>query len=255
MRKLISILIVGYCLGFFCKNGMAQGGSLVVGGNVIKTNITSAAIAHYQLQYERVTGPNQSFAIGFGISPNVKLPFAGVAENAAGDDEQAVEAVKSIRFTKFTVTPEYRFYISKKGAPKGFYLATFARYTHMSMENIFPYTSEAGVDHKIHVEGKFNGYGAGAMIGIQWLLGKNFTLDWWIVGPFIGGMSSEFTGVDHSTEPLSPTDQVNLKEDIEAVEIPLWTIDATVNSSTVNIDLSGPFYGARFMGLCFGVRF
>ncbi len=85
-------------------------------------------MGHYMLQYERVTGLNQSFAIGFGISPNEPLPFKSYAVDAAGDNEEAKSAVESMRFTKFTLTPEYRFYISKKGAPKGFYIANFCRY-------------------------------------------------------------------------------------------------------------------------------
>ncbi|MBP6335537.1 MAG: DUF3575 domain-containing protein [Bacteroidia bacterium] len=237
------------------KSAQAQK-SMIVGGNVIKFNITAAALSHYSLQYERVTGLNQSFAIGFGISPDESLPFKSAAMDAAGDNEDAKSAIESMKFTKFTITPEYRFYISKKGAPKGFYVATFARYTNMTTKNTYEYTPSSGKLHFMEVEGSFKGYGAGAMIGLQWLLGSNITLDWWIVGPFIGVMDSQFTGTDADTsDPLTDQDRADLEQDIESIELPLWELDAEITGNNAVVDVKGPFYGARFLGLCLGFRF
>jgi len=246
------------CLTFwiFCSHRVSAQAAMITGGNVIKVNLSAVAISHYSLQYERVTGPNQSFAIGFGISPDVELPFKSTLLDQFGDEEDARTAIESMKFTKFTVTPEYRFYISKKGAPKGFYLATFARYTNMSIKDTYEFTPSSGKKHYMEVEGSFNGYGAGAMLGIQWLLGKSVTLDWWIVGPFIGVMSSKFTGVDHDTSDiLTEQDERDLEQDINDIEIPLWTLDAKVDNMKADVDLSGPFYGVRMMGLSLGVRF
>ncbi len=248
-------ILSGICILFCSLSSNAQT-SLIVGGNVIKTNITSAIFSNYQLQYERATGPFQSVAIGFSVSPNAQLPFAGAASDAFAEDEAAKIAIESIRFTKFTVTPEYRFYFGQTGAPGGFYLGTFARYTHMSMSNTYPFTTDDGVDHEMEVTGTFNGYGAGAMLGIQWLLGKSFTIDWWILGPFIGIMNSKFEGVDnHATDKLTPEEETDLENDINAVELPMWTIDAEVKDMRADVKLKGPFYGARFMGVSLGFRF
>ncbi|TAH40627.1 MAG: DUF3575 domain-containing protein [Bacteroidetes bacterium] len=258
MRTLrnFSVLMIAFCL-LFIPSGVYAQKSMVIGGNVIKANLSSAVLSNYQIQYERVTGPFQSVAIGFSISPNVKLPFGGSLSDAVGgDDDQIVKAIESIRFTRFSVTPEYRFYFGQKGAPGGFYLGTFARYTHMSMENIYPFTTDDGIEHEMEVKGTFNGYGAGAMIGIQWLLGSSITLDWWIIGPFIGVMNSKFDGVDnHPTDKLTPQQEADLEADINDVELPMWTVEADVQDMKATVDLKGPFYGARFMGLSFGFRF
>lgn len=119
LRK-FSILLIAFSFLFFPSGTRGQT-SMIVGGNVIKTNLSSLAISHYQVQYERVTGPFTSFGIGLGISPNVGLPFAGSVKDNF-DDDAVKNAVESISFTKFTITPEYRFYAGKKGAPGGFSL-------------------------------------------------------------------------------------------------------------------------------------
>ncbi len=252
--RFFRIPLIGLCI-FICSSGAHGQTAMIVGGNVIKTNLSSLAISHYQLQYERVTGPFTSFAVGFGISPNVSLPFASSVKDNF-DDEDVKNTIESISFTKFTFTPEYRFYAGKKGAPGGFYLATFARYTHMSTKNIYPFTTDDGIPHELEVEGTFNGYGAGAMIGMQWLLGKSITIDWWIVGPFIGVMNSKFTGVDnHPFDKLSQQQETDLQQDINDIDLPLWTVDATVKDMNADIKLKGPFYGVRFMGVSAGFRF
>lgn len=253
IRSLAVLVLSCICLG--TTNSSAQS-SIVSGGNVIKFNLTAAAMSHYSFQYERVTGLNQSFGIGFGYTPDEPLPFKDAALDAAGDDEEAKSAIESMKFSKFTFTPEYRFYISKKGAPKGYYIATFARYTNMTMTNRYAFTPNSGIQHYMDVEGYFKGYGAGAMFGIQWLLGKNVTIDWWVVGPFIGVQDSKFTGHDANTsDPLSAQDQIDLEEDIENIDIPLWEFQAEVTGNDAVVDIKGPFYGARFMGLCLGFRF
>jgi hypothetical protein len=252
--KIFSLLLLSVFISMCGINTKAQT-SMVTGGNVIKTNLSSIAIAHYQLQYERVTGPFTSFAIGMGYSPNVPLPFASsLSDNFDGDDE--VAAINSMRFSKFTLTPEYRFYAGKKGAPGGFYLATFLRYTNMSTENVYPFVTDSLIPHEMEVKGKFSGVGAGAMIGIQWLLGNYITIDWWIVGPFIGVMNSSFDGVDnHPWDKLSAQEEADLQTDINNVDLPLWTVDAKVQDMKADVKLKGPFYGVRFMGVSAGFRF
>ncbi|HRI40826.1 MAG: DUF3575 domain-containing protein [Bacteroidota bacterium] len=228
----------------------------LVGKNVVKFNLTSTALSHYAIQYEYVTNPRQSVGFGFGISPDVALPFKDNLLDQFGDDDDARRAIESTRFTKYTFTPEYRFYVGKKSAPEGFYVATFMRYTHMSMSQVYSFTTSAGKLHTPVVDGTFNGFGAGAMIGTQWLFGKtkNLALDLWIVGPFAGIMKAKFHGTDDMSD-MTQQDKIDLKEDIESIEIPLWTTEATIGNNEIDVDMNGPFYGVRMLGLSFGVRF
>lgn len=224
------------------------------GKNIVKINLPSIALNTYSLQYERVLSNRQSIALGIAISPNTDLPFKKKLMDDFGGNDDARRAIETTKFTKFTITPEYRFYFSKNGAPTGFYLAPFARYTHMSINQDYTYTPSSGIQHTANLKGHFNGLGGGAMIGAQWMLGKRVTLDWWILGPFIGDLDSEFNGTDDMSD-LSAQDKADLERDIEDVDIPLWDIDATVGNNTVNVKLKGPFYGVRAFGISLGFRF
>ena len=149
--------------------------------NIIKFNLTSIALSHYTFQYERVLKPKQTVALGFGFSPDVPLPFKKTLSDQFGDNDDAARAIESTRFSKITITPEYRFYLGKnKKAPQGFYIAVFARYSHMKIEQDYTFTPSSGTLHTAKLTGNINGFGGGGMIGAQWLLGKkkNISLDW-----------------------------------------------------------------------------
>ncbi|MBC7851007.1 MAG: DUF3575 domain-containing protein, partial [Chitinophagaceae bacterium] len=206
------------------------------------------------LQYEIATSRHQSFAIGIGYTPKVGLPFKDALLDQFDGNDDARRAIESTEFTKFTITPEYRFYFGKKGAPIGFYIAPFARYTHMSFDQQYKYTPSNNVPHEANIKGKFSGIGGGIGFGTQFALGKHMTFDWYIVGPFVGAMKANFDGTDDMSD-LSDHDKADLERDIEDVDLPLWTIDATVGNNTINAKLKGPFVGIRAFGLSLGYRF
>ncbi len=258
MKKLLFTLLSGGLLlsGFMSKAQSPEPGSSER-KNILKFNLTSIAVNHYMFQYERVTRRKQSFAIGFGFSPNVDLPFKSTLSDEFGDNEDAARAIETTKFSKITVTPEYRFYLGKKKAPQGFYIALFARYSHMKISQDYTFTPSSGTLHTAHMNGKIDGVGGGFLIGAQWLLGKqkNVSIDWWIVGPFIGGMNGDFHGMDPKMNELTPADRADLKSDIEGVDIPLWTVEATIGEYTVDAKLKGAFYGVRLFGFSIGFRF
>jgi Protein of unknown function (DUF3575) len=227
------------------------------GENIFKINLTAVALSHYSFQYERVTNKKQSFAMGFGFSPNTDLPFKSTLSDKFGNNADAARAIETTKFSKITITPEYRFYTGKKQAPEGFYIAPFVRYMHMKISQDYTFTPSNGNLHTAHMDGKISGIGAGAMIGSQWLLGKQkkISLDWWIAGPFFGTMKGDFHGTDPKMSELSAADRADLESDIEGVDIPLWKVDATINANTIDTKLKGAFYGARLMGISLGFRF
>ena len=222
--------------------------------NIIKFNLSSVALKHYSLQYERITGPRQSFAVGFGVSPNVGLPFKNTLLDQYSDNEDARKAIESTVFNKITITPEYRFYLGKNGSPRGLYVAPFARYSNMTIDQNYTFTPSSGIEHTAHLKGKFNGIGGGVMLGAQWALSGRVTLDWFIVGPFFGKTNASFHGTDDMSD-MSAQDKADLENDIESVEIPMWEIDATVGNNQIDAELKGPFYGVRAFGISLGFMF
>ena len=67
-------------------------------------------------------------------------------------------------------------------------------------------------------------------------------------------MKAKFHGTDDMSD-MTQQDKIDLKEDIESIEIPLWTTEATIGNNEIDVDMNGPFYGVRMLGLSFGVRF
>jgi hypothetical protein len=221
--------------------------------NIIKLNLTSIPLNHYSLQYERIISKKQSVAIAFGVSPDVSLPFKKTLLDLFDGNADAKKAIETTKFTKITVTPEYRFYTSKKESPTGFYVAPFVRFTHMSISQDYEFTPSNNRLHTAHLKGKFTGIGGGVKIGTQWALSKQVTLDWWIIGPFFGAMNASFHGTDDMSD-MTAQDKADLEKDIESVDIPLWKIDATVGNNKIDAKLKGPFYGVT-AGLSLGIRF
>jgi hypothetical protein len=239
---------------FICVTLSAQVAAPIVGGNVIKFNLSSVDIQHYNIQYERALALNRSVCLGFGYSSGVDLPFKNTLIDQFGDNEDARRALETTKLDKLTITPEYRFYFSAKGAPIGFYLATFIRYTRLGFSQDYTFTPSDNTEHITHIDGNLNGVGGGAMIGIQWALGSSFTLDWWILGPFAGIQNGSFDAVG-GLAGLTEQDRVDLEQDIEDIEIPFWNIDATVGENTATAEISGPFVGVRTLGFSLGYRF
>ena len=253
MKKALLLIWGLFSAGFVFSQGPIA--SPIIGGNVIKINLSSSILTeHYLIQYERALNLNRSIGIGIGISSGVDLPFKSNLLDQFGDNLDARRAIETTKFDKLTITPEYRFYLNKKGAPIGFYLATFVRYTKFSFTGDYVFTPSNKLLHTAKVKGDLNGVGGGAMLGVQWALGKVITLDWWIVGPFIGVQNGEFNGTSDMSD-MSAADKTKLESDIEAIDIPLWKIDATVSNDAVNAKISGPFVGVRMFGVCLGVRF
>jgi|GEM_PF-59073 len=250
-----TVAFAAVALIFSAKNSSAQ----IVGANIIKFNVTSFATNHYMFQYERVLSPKHSIAIGIGFSSGADIPFKSKLLEQTDGNEDAINAIESTTFDKLTITPEYRFYTGSKEAPIGFYVAPFMRYMHMSSDQVYPFTTGDGVYHEIPVVGTFDCFGAGAMIGIQWSLGKSLTLDWWILGPFYGIQDGSFFGTGDLTG-YTVQDGIDLEADIESIDIGLWTIDATVagigtTQGTVDATVNGPYVGLRAFGFALGFRF
>lgn len=68
------------------------------------------------------------------------------------------------------ITPEYRFYLSDSPAPKGFFVAPYARYLHFELEN------------EANNKAKMNGLGAGLIIGQQYIFKDRVSFEWFF-GP------------------------------------------------------------------------
>lgn len=220
--------------------------------NIIKINLTALAFKNFSFQYERVIARKTSVALGVGLMPKSKLPFADKIQEDYGDNEDVMRAVDQTRLSNFTITPEVRFYLGKQ-APTGFYIAPFLRYAHSSFEGPYTFTPSDQQLHTANLKGTINSIGGGLLLGSQWNLSKTVSLDWWIAGPIIGSTKGTLSGTDPKGIPAQ--DRPGIKADIDDFDPPGLDFTGTVGANQIDVDIDGTYYGLRAFGICVGIKF
>jgi hypothetical protein len=135
--------------------------------NLIKVNFLSPIVSTGSFFYERVISEISSVQLG--------LFYTG-ASIGSGDAETKVRG--------FGITPEYRFYLSEKGAPQGFFIAPYVRYQNFALTSTFDGTEDKAT---------FSGFGGGAVLGGQWLFKDRVSLEVF-GGPGYSGGAFKYEG-------------------------------------------------------------
>jgi hypothetical protein len=226
--------------------------------NLIKVNLTSLALKNFSLQYERVLSKSISAAVSFSLMtertiPSVNLLVKGVNMFAGELDAESEDIIRNVLISSYSVTPEVRFYLGKKGYGTGFYTALFYRYGHYEVSNIaIPYTNDLEEDITINTGGTITSHTGGFLMGYQWALGKHMCLDWQMFGPHYGVSSGDFRGVPSS--PFSAQDQTDIEGEFMKIDSPLLEQSVDATADEVKMLFNGPWGGIRF-ALSIGVKF
>lgn len=222
--------------------------------NLIKFNITSALIKNFSLQYERILNRTVSAALAIRIMPETGIPYADdIIRWYDITDPDAQNIINNTLIANYAITPEIRFYTGKKRYGNGFYFALFYRYGHYTFDNaLIPYDTDAGDQVILSSSGNVSSHTGGFMLGAQWTLGKRICLDWWILGPHFGVSSGVYNSLPSA--PLSETDQQNIADDLNNIDIPMFKQTVNVTADKVNMIFDGPWGGIR-AGLSLGVKF
>ena len=221
--------------------------------NFIKVNLTSLPLKQYSLQYERVLNRKFSVALSFRVMPESFLPFKEAILDAVGDDPDTRDVLETFRLSNMAITPEFRFYLSKRGYGRGFYLAPFYRYARFKTSQLeFDYDDGNGGQETINMNGKLTSHTGGLLLGAQWPLGKRLVLDWWILGPHYGSGNGLFSGI--SSQTMTPAEQDDLRTQLEDIDIPLTNKKVVVTANSASLELDGPWGGIR-AGFSLGIRF
>jgi hypothetical protein len=216
--------------------------------NILKINIPALFLKNISLQYERKVSRKNSFAIAVRYRPKSAMPFQSTVEKLI--DQPSVR-VDLFEMGNLSITPEYRFYLGKKGAMQGFYIGPFISYNHYGLDVPVNYMG----DTKTGVfTGGMNTFTAGFQLGAQWKLSEKIFLDWWIVGPNYGKTTGDFV----CNTPLNEVEQISM--DFELFRIMEGTNPKIIESYKVTADgasfkVNGPWGGIRAMGINIGYRF
>jgi hypothetical protein len=144
---------------------------------LIKINILSPIVRTLYLTYEKTVGKDKSFAIG--------AAYTGYSTSGTS-------------FSGFSITPEYRFYLSNTDAPEGVFVAPCLRYQN--------YTLSDDVGDK----GTLSTFGGGLIIGKQWIFKSKFALETFI-GPIYNSGSVSVTTNSGGSLATGGTDGFGLR--------------------------------------------
>lgn len=224
--------------------------------NIVKVNLMAIALKSYSFQYERVINKRISVALGLRTMPTTGLPFTSAFNNIVGsDDPQVSQTINDLKMGNFAITPEVRFYLSKKGFGRGFYIAPYYRFAKFKSSEVpIEYQTSPTTTNAIKLKGDIATHTGGLMFGAQWALGKYISLDWWILGAHYGKGNGSLSGVP--TSPLTTEEQNEIRTTIEdfSVNLPVGKITSQINANSVKAIIDGPWAGVR-AGLTIGFRF
>ncbi len=172
MRKILSAAAL--LLGISAPAAYAQ-------NNAIKINILSPIVRTLSIFGEHKLNDNSSAQLGF--------LYTGFK-------------VSETKFSGFAITPEYRYYLSDKGAINGFYLGPYLRYQNYTLKTgqITEFYDNNGnlltTPRTYEPKATFSSFGGGLVVGYQAIFKERISLDAFI-GP---GFNSSSVKVDVGSE-------------------------------------------------------
>ena len=221
--------------------------------NFLKINVASLIFKTYSLEYERVLNKKVSVLLTFKTMPESSLPFKNLLKEQFGEDDFTRNAIENFRLSSFSLSPQVRFYLSKKGYGRGFYIAPFYNYSKFSIKKLpSQFKIDSSVLINIDNSGKFSSNTGGILLGAQWMLSKRLSLDWSIAGPHYGSGKGNLIGI--SERDLTIQEQQELKETWENSSISGSIKSVSVSAKQSVIELDGPWGGLK-VGLSLGLRF
>jgi len=182
---------------------------------------------------------NKSLSLLVGIPRSTKMP--NLLENNFDLSDEG-KTVKN-RYNSFGATLENRFYLGGR-APRGFYLAPYARYNHFSLART---TQNADNQYSTTFKGAINGIGFGGAMGVQFRLGDHFTMDATFVGLDLKWMRGTLTysSNDPANDVAAFRDEV--QEAVEDIPIIGSRLSAAIDGDRIRVHTPGAVLpGYRF---------
>jgi hypothetical protein len=160
--------------------------------NTIKFNLVSSALFKNSavLSYERVTKPNQSFAVMAGV---VFFP-------TFRDFGSTIKVKDDTKKNGFVFGGEYRFYLAKENkyaAPHGVHVGPYINYFHFLNDRSLTFTSSDGqTTSNALLSTEINILNIGAQLGYQFIIGNRWAIDLIFIGPSVSqyGMKVDLGG-------------------------------------------------------------
>jgi hypothetical protein len=218
---------------------------------IFKFNLTNLLLKNIGVQMEHQISSQKSLLLGISGSPMGTIPF----KNTIMSKFNGSEFWEETNYKTLEITPEIRFYLSKRGNLQGLYLAPYLRYNYLKgdiLDGIFNFGATSNIAPiPIDIKLNFRGVSAGLMIGSQWKLNQSFYLDWWIAGAGLGSGNGTVSFISE----MKSKQQEAFKEIFEnSSDIPYYKYYVNASNNLGRLEIVGPWASIRG-GLAIGFRF
>lgn len=247
MRKFLLLLfLTSFSIFAFAQD---QDSISVERKNVVKFLPVNLPLQSFSFEYERMINAKNSLTIGIGI-PNQKSLIGKY-----GIDNDPDSELKEASLGTTHIRAAYRHYTGKKELPKGFYIEPFLKYQHIKGKCKAELTSDEDITYTGDLTASFNTFSAGFQMGVQFLIAKRVTLDFYFLG-IEGGMVS-----GNVNARVVPSDNIpDMKKEVEDAIADLPSslgskLKVTSTDDAVNVKASSiPFPWLR-SGISIGIAF
>jgi hypothetical protein len=257
--KLSSGFLTALLLFVYSPALLAQNTAAPYSKNGLKINVSSLFLNNYSFSYERMLTRKISFVAGYRFMPKTQLGnislIKRIIDQVADDGDGIKSDMNKIGISNNAFTGEFRFYTGHKAGARGFYLSLYGRYSQFNVDYAYEYETDSK-NYAIPIKASPRMWGAGLMIGAQWLIAKRITLDWYILGGHYGSIKGDASGVA-DLSGMSAADKEGIKEDVEGL-INIGDkkfVTATVTDQGVQARIDGPMIGLRGAGINIGIAF
>lgn len=250
-------LFVLFSLGLFAQELplVPRDSLLRTKNNLIKTNFVPLAWGTGSLSYERKIVGRLVGGVTVNYRPTSGAPFKSTLQKVFESDEQDGDStfdIDQLKYSNFSVAPEIKVYLGKKGAFHGFYVAFFGKteITKVDYAYRFDELMWLGQDPDLPLKGNIKALSGGLYFGVQWHLGKRIYLDWQIIGANYGTADISIT----AHRNLTAEEQAELQGFAEDLKDSFDKLDYEINDNGIRLKGKMPWIGLR-TGLSLGYRF
>ncbi len=242
------------------ENQMAlpKHGALLDGKTLVKANLLGMPLRNFSFYGERILTKRMSLVLGYNTMLEGQIPFI----KSFTDDRELID----MQVSSTSFTPEIRFYLSKSGYSKGFYIAPYYRFEKFNVGelavdvdyDIDEYPGTEPFDDTLTTKGGLNTHSFGVLLGVQWMMGKkkNIILDWTILGVHYGTNKISAEGRFDKTSLDLIKDAVDqIRTDLQEELGDMATINRLeADGNSVFFDMKTPWAMVK-MSISIGFRF
>ena len=252
MKKIVLLFFI-----VIAFNASSQ--SIIGGDNILKTNLSADAINNYNITYEKSINHFISLSVNYKSMPLSKLPLKSIAKKFI--DNPAID-VDNFKIGNTTITFEGRFYLGLSKM-SGFYIGPYIRYGNYDLsvpasytytpDKIFPAEIVKPITALATLDGTVRTQSYGAHVGMQFQLLTKLVLDISFIGGHYGTSSGKLEFSPPVAFPRPAQDA--LKQVLDNTKADPFKLKSTVNANKAIVDMEGPWWGLRGLGIGLGLRF